>query len=120
VKLVADESVDRQIVQRLREDGHEVTYVAELDPGLGDELVLRWAREARALLLTADKDFGELIFRQHQASHGVILVRLAGLPPDRKAEIVAASVREYGDEMLNKFTVISTTALRIRPDLPTS
>lgn len=62
--ILADESVDRGNVVRLRQDGHEVTYVAEMPPGIMDEEVLVLAREDNALLLTADKDFGESIFRQ--------------------------------------------------------
>jgi len=38
-----DEGVERQIVERLRADGHEVSYVAELDPGLSDALFARLA-----------------------------------------------------------------------------
>lgn len=56
----ADESVDR-----LREDGHQVWYAAEMEPGLSDEAVLALANREAALLLTADKDFGELVFREH-------------------------------------------------------
>jgi hypothetical protein len=40
VKIVADESVDKQIAERLRDDGHDVLYVAELDPGIDDETFL--------------------------------------------------------------------------------
>ena len=40
----ADESVDRQIVDRLRLDGHRVAYVAEMSPGIMDEVVLRESR----------------------------------------------------------------------------
>ncbi|MGO0121846.1 DUF5615 family PIN-like protein [Desulfothermobacter acidiphilus] len=43
MKFVADESVDRQIVERLREAGHTVSYVAEAEPGIYDEAVLGWA-----------------------------------------------------------------------------
>jgi hypothetical protein len=45
MNLLADESLDRQIVERLRLDGHEVLYVAELEPGLTDEQVLARANE---------------------------------------------------------------------------
>ena len=86
MKIVADESVDKQIVDRLRADGHEVLFVAELDPGIDDETVLLRSRQSSALLLTADKDFGELVFRQRLLHSGVLLIRLAGLTPDRKAE----------------------------------
>ena len=68
MKLCADESVDRQIIERLRSDGHEVHYIAELDPGVSDEVVLESANQQQAPLLTADKDFGELVYRQRRIS----------------------------------------------------
>jgi predicted nuclease of predicted toxin-antitoxin system len=63
MNILADESVDRQIVERLRQDGHEVLYIAEMEPSIEDDLVLERANERSALLVTADKDFGELVFR---------------------------------------------------------
>ena len=70
MKIVADESVDRQIVDRLRADGHEVLFVAELDPGIDDETVLLRSRQSSAILLTADKGFGELVFPPASTSLG--------------------------------------------------
>jgi predicted nuclease of predicted toxin-antitoxin system len=64
MNLLADEGVDRQIVERLRQEGYSVLYIAEMDPGISDDLVLDKANQVEALLLTADKDFGELVFRQ--------------------------------------------------------
>ena len=60
MNLVADESVDRAIVDRLRQDSHTVFYVAESAPSIDDDAVLRKANEDDTLLLTADKDFGEI------------------------------------------------------------
>ena len=114
MKLVADESVDRQIVDRLRNDGHEVSYIAELDPGLADPDVLSISQTARALLLTADKDFGELVFRRRLAHSGVLLVRLAGLGPNAKALTVARAVQEHGGDLEHRFGVLTETTLRIR------
>lgn len=114
MNLVADEGVDAQIVNRLRGEGHKVVYIAELDPGIDDELVLSLAGRSGALLITADKDFGELIFRLQKASGGVALLRLAGLSPEKKAAIVSTSLQIHGDEMAEAFTVISPANLRIR------
>jgi predicted nuclease of predicted toxin-antitoxin system len=61
MKFVADESVDREVLESLRRSGHDVAYIAELDPSLSDEDVLSAAHAAGAILITADKDFGELI-----------------------------------------------------------
>ena len=85
MKIVADESVDKQIIDRFRAQGHNILFIAELDPGIDDETVLLRSRQSNAILLTADKDFGELVFRQRLLHSGILLIRLAGLTPDRKA-----------------------------------
>jgi len=82
--LVADESIDRQIVDQLRNCGYRVISVAEMDPGMTDAEVFELANAQDALLITADKDFGEIVFRQRRVNRGVILVRLAGLPQENR------------------------------------
>ena len=115
MNLLADESVDRQIVERLRRDGFEVLYVAEMEPGITDSVVLERANERTALLVTADKDFGELVFREGRlSSGGVVLIRLSGLSAERKAEVVADAFRTHGPEFSQRFGVISPGRIRVR------
>jgi len=118
VKFLADESVDQQIVDRLRQDGHSVWYVAEMEPGISDDEVLNLANQEMAILLTADKDFGELVFRQRRISAGVILLRLAGLSQESKREAVASVIREHADELQQAFAVITPGVVRIRHKIP--
>jgi len=66
-----------------------------------------------AILLTADKDFGELVFRQGKVTRGIVLVHLAGLLPAIKADIIA-TIEDHGDEFLRSFTVITSGSVRIR------
>jgi predicted nuclease of predicted toxin-antitoxin system len=112
--FLADESVDQPIVERLRRAGYPVRAVVEMEPGIPDELVLRLANADGAMLLTADKDFGELVFRQHQTSEGVILIRLSGLTSGKKADMVLQAVTEHADTMHDCFTVIEPGRIRIR------
>ena len=114
MNLLADESIDRQIVNRLRQDGHSVHDVAEMEPGISDDAVLHLANQESAVLLTADKDFGELVFRQHRPTPGIILVRLAGVSPTHKAEIVSSTVSLHLTELAHRFAVITPGMLRIR------
>ncbi len=114
MKFLADESVDRPIVERLRQEGHQVLYVAELEPGIPDDAVLNLANQETALLLTTDKDFGELVFRQRLHMHGVVLICLAGVTPVRKAELVALAVREHLRELPRSFAVIMPGIFRVR------
>jgi predicted nuclease of predicted toxin-antitoxin system len=114
VNLFADESVDGPVVARLRRDSHDIVYVAELSPSITDDEVLREANARGAVLLTADKDFGELVFRQGAIHAGVILLRLAGLENVTKGEIVAEACRLRGPELMGSFTAISPGQVRIR------
>ena len=109
-----DEGVDRQMVERLRADGYDTRYVAELDPGISDEEVLRGANELGAILITMDKDFGELVYRLGRITSGLLLVRLHGHTPAERAEAVSVVVRDHGVELPGAFSVLSPSRLRIR------
>jgi predicted nuclease of predicted toxin-antitoxin system len=114
MNILADESVDGPIVTQLRQDGHCVEYVAETSPSVSDDVVLDRANNRHAVLMTADKDFGELVFRLQRVSCGVILIRLAGLSPLSKAHLVSVILRTHATRIPQAFTVISTGAVRIR------
>lgn len=114
MNFLVDESVDRQIVDSLRQDNHFVLYVAEMEPGTSDEAILNLANQRDALLVTADKDFGEMVFRQLRITSGVVLIRLAGLLPETKGKIVASLMRKHSAEIAHSFTVITPNAIRIR------
>lgn len=115
MKFVADEGIDALVVSQLREEGHQVWYIAEMSPGISDTAVLEMAQEEAAILLTYDKDFGDLVFRQHHSSQGVVLIRLHGYSSVRKAELVSTMVRQHGSELSGAFTVLTPQKTRIRP-----
>jgi predicted nuclease of predicted toxin-antitoxin system len=95
-------------------NGHEVLFIAELEPGTNDETVLSRSRDANAVLLTADKDFGELVFRLRRVHAGVMLIRLAGLDPHVKAAMVALAFNTCAEELSAGFAVLSRQHLRLR------
>ena len=72
MNFLADESVDKPVVEALRKKGYLVGYGVEMEPGISDDVVLDLANKGKALLLTADKDFGELVFRLKRLSSGVV------------------------------------------------
>ena len=118
--LVADEGVDREIVAQLRKDGHEVFYIAEMLPSISDADILDLSRQQNSVLITADKDFGELVYRQGQLHTGVLLLRLAGLQNKHKAILISAVLEEHGDKLSHAFSVISPGLFRTRPENPPS
>ncbi len=106
--------MERYLVDALREAGHEVHAVAEVMAGSADEAVLALAVREHAVLITADKDFGELVFQRRAVPAGVLLLRLVGLPQREKIARLLRAVREHGAELPCAFAVLTTRALRFR------
>jgi predicted nuclease of predicted toxin-antitoxin system len=114
MNFLVDEGVDAPIVNALREKGYDVLYIAELDPGIDDEVILEQARKEKRVLVTLDKDFGELVFRLEKIHAGVILVRLQGLKPTTKTAHFLMALEKIKEEVLGAFVVIQPGAVRIR------
>jgi predicted nuclease of predicted toxin-antitoxin system len=72
------------------------------------------ANDSDAILITTDKDFGELVFRQKRVHNGVILVRLYGQSSQIKVETIVATLDEYADQLFDSFAVVSPGIVRIR------
>ena len=114
MNLVADEGIDKPIVDALRNKGFDVIYILETNPGAEDDFILTLAYAQKRILITQDKDFGELVYRLKQAYYGVILIRLQGYAPDLKAEIITSLLLQHANELVGAFTVIQPNAIRIR------
>jgi predicted nuclease of predicted toxin-antitoxin system len=114
MKIVADESVDFTIIKKLRLQGLEVLAIFEETPSITDEEVLSIAVDSNALLITEDKDFGELVFRLKLPHCGVILLRLGSMPTEQKGEIASRAILVHLAELTNAFSVFDGQILRIR------
>src|SRR5262245_3553329 len=79
MRFLADENVAVPIVLWLRQLGHDVSHASEQQAGAPDSDWLARAESEQRLILTSDKDFGELVFRDRLNSHGVVLLRLETL-----------------------------------------
>jgi predicted nuclease of predicted toxin-antitoxin system len=76
--------------------------------------VLARAAKSGRVLVTADKDFGELVYRLGRAHAGVVLLRLAGVPPEERAETASAVFRDRAADLPGNFTVVAPDAVRVR------
>ena len=117
--LVADESIERSVIRRLRDVGHDVRAIAEESPGLPDDRVLARAREDARLLLTSDKDFAELAFLQRAAAPGILLVRMPRAKAEAKSLRLEQVLRELPPIGASALIVVEPDVLRVR-SLPES
>ena len=115
MRLVADECVPADVVALLRAAGHEVHAIWETRRGATDDEVLGVAAELKCPLVTEDLDFGEMVFRRGQASAGVILLRMSGVPNAEKGSVLLRALQEHVAELSGAFLVVSATSVRVRP-----
>ena len=102
------------LVASLRRAGQDVLYVAEVAGGISDPDVTALAQRERRLLLTEDKDFGDLVFRHGHAVPGVVLLRIDPENAQLKKLRLAAATEQYGDALFGRYTVIEDGRFRSR------
>lgn len=114
MQFFADENVARPIVQWLRQRGYDVLYAAEAAPGREDVVWLYQAEQSGHLIVTADKDFGDLIFRDRLNSHGVVLMRMHRLGLRERLARLAQAWSTVEANPKGKFIVITEGRVRVR------
>jgi predicted nuclease of predicted toxin-antitoxin system len=113
MNFVADESCAGPVVRALREAGHDVLAIAEVAKGMADEHVLERALQENRVLITEDRDFGELVYAHGHSSAGVILVRLHSGLRRNKPAVVLEAVTRLGPRLRQAFTVIEAGRVRV-------
>jgi predicted nuclease of predicted toxin-antitoxin system len=115
MRILADENVAKDVLAWLRASGHDVLFAWDVQAGAPDANWVARAEQEQRLILTADKDFGELVFRDGLSTHGVVLLRLDDLTV---LEILARLQTVWSVVEANpsgKFIVVTETKVRVRP-----
>jgi len=113
VRFLADESCDFSVVRALRAAGHDVLAVAEVLSGSDDAVVMDLAFREYRVLLTEDKDFGQLVYAYSQQSSGVILIRYPASARKGLPEAVVTLVSRIAADLVGSFVVMSPGRVRI-------
>jgi predicted nuclease of predicted toxin-antitoxin system len=115
VRWLIDECVDAGLAALLSESGHDVVYMSDIAPRAADPEVMKRADRENRLLLTEDKDFGDLVFRQARPVPGLIRVRINPARRLRKGARLLAAIDRFGDSLFGHYTVIEDARFRSRP-----
>lgn len=114
MRYLADENIEFPIISTLRENRVDILAVREIMKGATDSEIIEYAFKNKLLIITSDKDFGELTFRLQKPSCGIILLRNPEADCKEKAEILLAALQKISDDALNKFIVIDKFKIRFR------
>ena len=117
MKLLLDTCVAGRARTELESAGHDVVWIGDRDRDPGDEEILAEAHRTERILITLDKDFGELAIVRGLPHHGI--VRLVDLRSDQQAPMVSAVLAKYAAELLQGAMVTAEPGhLRVRPAQP--
>lgn len=108
MRFIVDACAYVQVVDSLRDDGHEVTHVRYLFSDSSDEDLLRMANTALSILVSEDRDFGDLIVRDGCPANGVVIVKVAEFrgSPASLGSHIADVVRQLGQDCIGQFIVV--------------
>lgn len=115
MRFLADESCDAAVVAALRGAGHDVESVADTMRGATDAVVLATALLGGRLLITEDKDFGEIVFAARTPAIGVLLLRYPSSTRSSLPAAVVDFVATHDAELHGSFVVIRPAGVRVTP-----
>ena len=113
MRFLADESCDFAVVRALREAGHDVAAVADLTDRAADEVVIELAVRESRILLTEDKDFGQIVFATGRETTGVILIRFSAKVRTELPSAVIRTVEAQGEQLTGAFVVLQPHRTRV-------
>jgi predicted nuclease of predicted toxin-antitoxin system len=112
---MADECCNAELVSLLRSEGHDVLYGMEFKPGALDKEILETAFAQKRILLTEDKDFGELVYRLNKPAFGIILLRIKVRERHLKWPRLKELLYRHSSKLESHFTVVESEKFRFRP-----
>ncbi len=113
MRFLVDECTGPHVAKWLRQEGYEVFSIFDEASGLQDSEVLSKALSGDWILITNDKDFGELVFREGLDHRGIIFLRLDDEGSANKIKVLRQLLLNYVDRLPGQFVTVTETKVRI-------
>ncbi|WP_202552105.1 DUF5615 family PIN-like protein [Ginsengibacter hankyongi] len=112
--IVIDVGVGRVIEEWLSQQGYNIIAISKVNPEMTDYDIIQMANKEDAIIITMDKDFGELVFKTHLPHKGILLLRLDDAVSEEKLSAIQNILPDYLAQIQNHFSVYQNGKLRIR------
>lgn len=113
LRFLVDTGVSKKVEEWLLKNGYDMKAVRDINPRMDDDKILNIAVSENRMVITMDKDFGELVYNSGLSHSGVLLLRLEDARSDEKVRTIETILTEYSDRLLNNFCVFQNGRLRI-------
>ena len=114
LKFLVDVGVGKKVEEYLLEKRYDTKAVRLLDPRMPDQEIIRLAALEKRIVITMDKDFGELVYHSRMDHCGILLLRLEDATGSEKLQVIAKILAKYADNIKNNFCVYQNRKFRFR------
>lgn len=112
--FIVDAGVGKSIETWLTTQGYNVVSIITINPEMNDKEILELAISCKGIIITMDKDFGELVYKSRLPHSGVILLRLEDAVAEEKLAVIQSIIPEYLNKTKDSFSVYQDGKFRIR------
>jgi predicted nuclease of predicted toxin-antitoxin system len=113
MRFLADENCDLAVIRALRAHGHDVLSVSDISPRAEDSEVITLAVREERILLTEDKDVGQLVYAHGQETLGVIFLRFPNSARKQISNEVVSLVKRQGQKLIGSFVTVQPGRVRM-------
>ena len=110
MRFLVDENLGKRFANVMNRSGHDALFVGDIMRSAPDEKILEFAKKENLIIITEDKDFGELVFRSKKSTKGVILLRASTTDPEKLFKMAKGVM----DKSKGKFIVVKEGRIRVR------
>jgi len=114
LKFLVDVGVGRKVEDFLQDKGYDTKLIRSIDPCLPDHEIIKIAANENRMIITMDKDFGELVYHSLMDTCGIILLRLEDATGTEKLEVIKEIIAKYSKKIKNHFCVYQKGKFRVR------
>ena len=114
IKFIVDVGVGRSIEEWLSSQKFQVLAISSINPEMEDYQIIKLAIKEDGIIITMDKDFGELVFKNNNLHKGVLLLRLDDAVSEEKLAAIQNLIPEHLEQLKNNFSVYQNGKLRTK------
>lgn len=112
MRFLVDECTGPHVAKWLISEGYEVFSVYDEARGMEDSDVLQKALSENWILITNDKDFGELVFRERRLHNGIVFLRLDDERSVEKIDVIRRLLKSHSNKLVDRFVIVTRTTVR--------
>jgi predicted nuclease of predicted toxin-antitoxin system len=114
LKFLVDVGVGAKVEEHLLDNNYDLKTVRSIDQRMPDQEIIRLAALEKRIIVTMDKDFGELVYHSGMDHCGILLLRLEDATGLEKQQVIAQILSKYAENLKNHFCVYQSKKFRFR------